>query len=187
MSEPLVIISSRDTDLYSAGLAIAGENHRLVIHEDPAETVVATQGSDVALVLLDLQHYTDYPESLVTRLRQTPSEPELLLLLPEGVEATGLPPECCLHSPVTSDQVVEQGRRLLGLQKVRRLSGIVGNSTRVREVLTTVAQVGPLDVPVLVNGESGTAQCPVTRASSSARTGALCFSTNSGKCRPGCR
>ena len=164
MSEPLVIISSRDTDLYSAGLAIAGEDHRLVIHEDPAETVVATQGSDVALVLLDLQHYTDYPESLVTRLRQTPSEPELLLLLPEGVEATGLPPECCLHSPVTSDQVVEQGRRLLGLQKVRRLSGIVGNSRPVREVLTTIAQVGPLNVPVLVNGESGTGKELVAQA-----------------------
>ena len=73
MSESLVIISSRDTDLFSAGLAIAGQDHRLVIHEDPAETLVAAQASDVALVVLDVRHYTDFPESLVTRVRVTPA------------------------------------------------------------------------------------------------------------------
>ena len=41
-----------------------------------------------ALVVLDLRHYTDFPESLVTRVRVTPAEPELLVIhnisLPPG-------------------------------------------------------------------------------------------------------
>jgi DNA-binding NtrC family response regulator len=164
MSESLVIISSRDTELYSAGLAIAGKDHRLVIHEDPAETLVAAQGSAVALVILDLRHYTDFPESLVTRIRLTPSEPELLVLVPEDAEPAGLPAECFLLAPLTPEQVVEQGRRLLRLIQVRRRSGIVGNSSPVREVLSTIAQVGPLEVPVLVHGESGTGKELVAHA-----------------------
>lgn len=164
MSESLVIIFSRDTELYSAGLAVAGEDHRLVIHEDPAETLVAAQGSDVALVVLDLRHYSDFPESLVSRIRLTPSEPELLVLVPEELEPGGLPAECFLFAPVTPEQVIEQGRRLLRLIGVRRLSGMVGNSAPVREVLSTIGQVGPLDVPVLVFGESGTGKELVAHA-----------------------
>jgi len=165
MSELLVIISSRDTDLYSAGLAIAAPDYRLVIHEDPAETVVAAQTADVSLVVLDLRRYTDFPESLVTRLRVSRSEPELLVLLPATVDAaSSLPAECCLKAPLTPEQVIEQGRRLLRLQEVRRLSGIMGNSASIRDVLHTIAQVGPLNVPVLVQGESGTGKELVAHA-----------------------
>ena len=165
MSELLVIISSRDTDLYSAGLAITGSEYRLVIHEDPSETVVAAQTADVSLVVLDLRRYTDFPESLVTRLRVSRSEPELLVLLPATVDAaSSLPAECCLKAPVTPEQVIEQGRRLLRLQEVRRLSGIMGNTASIRDVLHTIAQVGPLDVPVLVQGESGTGKELVAHA-----------------------
>lgn len=165
MSEPLVIISSRDTELYPAGLAIAGSDYRLVIHEDHSETVVAAQTADVSLVVLDLRHYTDFPESLVTRLRLSRSEPELLALLADGVDTgSALPAECCLTAPLNPDQVIEQGRRLLRLQEVRRLSGIMGNSAPIRGVLGTIAQVGPLDVPVLVHGESGTGKELVAKA-----------------------
>jgi DNA-binding NtrC family response regulator len=94
----------------------------------------------------------------------TPSEPELLVLVPEGVEPAGLPAECFLFAPVTTEQVIEQGRRLLRLIEVRRGSGIVGNSAPVRDVLSTIAQVGPLDVPVLVHGESGTGKELVAQA-----------------------
>jgi len=114
--------------------------------------------------VLDVRHYTDFPESLVTRVKVTPSEPELLVLVPEGVEPAGLPAECFLRAPVTAEQVVEQGRRLLRLIEVRRSSGIVGNSAPVRDLLSTVAQVGPLDVPVLVHGESGTGKELVAQA-----------------------
>jgi DNA-binding NtrC family response regulator len=164
MSDSLVIISSRDTELYSAGLAVAGQDHRLVIHEDTAETLAAAQASDVALVVLDLRHYADFPETLVSKIRLSPSEPEVLVLVPEEAGAPGLPAECVLRAPLTPDQVVEQGRRLLRLIEVRRISGIVGNSAPMRELLSTIAQVGPLDVPVLVHGESGTGKELVAQA-----------------------
>ncbi|RKZ17894.1 sigma-54-dependent Fis family transcriptional regulator [bacterium] len=163
MSESLVIISSRDTGLYPAGLAIAGQDYQLVVHEEPAETLAAAQEHSIALVVLDLRHYSEYPESLVTRLRLSPSEPELLVLLAEGLDSTALPAECSLNAPVANDQVIEQGQRLLHLQEVRQRSGIVGNSAALREVLATIAQVGPLDVPVLVQGESGTGKELVAR------------------------
>jgi DNA-binding NtrC family response regulator len=164
MSDSLIIVSSRDTDLHSAGLSIAGSSHRLVVHEGPAETLAAAQGADVALAILDLRHYQEFPESLVSRLRNTPGEPELLVLLGQDVGATGLPAECALRGQITPEQVVEQGRRLLRVHRVRRQSGIVGNSAPVRELLATIAQVGPLDVPVLINGESGTGKELVARA-----------------------
>ena len=86
------------------------------------------------------------------------------LSLPAEVEPAGLPAECFLFAPVTTEQVIEQGRRLLRLIEVRRGSGIVGNSAPVRDVLSTIAQVGPLDVPVLVHGESGTGKELVAQA-----------------------
>ena len=50
------------------------------------------------------------------------------------------------------------------LEKVRKISGIVGTSEAIEEVLETIKQVAPIDISVLIAGESGTGKEMVARA-----------------------
>ena len=137
----------------------------VVAYDDVAELVAATRKTDAWLVVLDLSRAGGVPDGVVRRLRNAPSRPEVLLRPPvtSGGNAE-LPGDAVLEAGASDDRVLEQTRRLLALQQVRRASGIVGTTPRIRELLATIAQVAPLDVPVLIHGESGTGKEMVARA-----------------------
>ena len=42
------------------------------------------------------------------------------------------------------------------LERVRRDSGIIGTSEGIEQVLEMIVQVAPVDISVLITGESGT-------------------------------
>ena len=42
------------------------------------------------------------------------------------------------------------------IEKIRRSSGIIGNSDQIEEILETIIQIAPIDISVLILGESGT-------------------------------
>ena len=44
----------------------------------------------------------------------------------------------------------------MNIEKIQKKSGIVGRSESIKQVLEMVAQVAPVDIPVLITGESGT-------------------------------
>ena len=183
MSEPILAVLGASPELVGALLRARDEDVSVVAYEDAAEALAAARKADIWLCVLDFREASSVAEGVVRRLRGLPSQPEILLLPPPGPRPRlDLPGESVLEPEAGVEQIVEQVRRLLDLQRVRRDSGIVGQSPRIRELLATVAQVAPLDVPVLVHGESGTGKEMVARAlhARSRRQGAPFVSINVG-------
>jgi DNA-binding NtrC family response regulator len=53
---------------------------------------------------------------------------------------------------------------MIDINRLKKSSGIVGNSDAISEVLEMVTQVGPVDISVLITGESGTGKEMVAKA-----------------------
>lgn len=66
--------------------------------------------------------------------------------------------------PVVIEDVVDGIRRRLERQRLARLTGLVGESEPIREVLVKVEQIAPVSSTVLIEGESGTGKELVARA-----------------------
>jgi DNA-binding NtrC family response regulator len=66
--------------------------------------------------------------------------------------------------PIVIDEVADSIRRLLDRQRLSRLTGLIGQSDAIREVLVKVEQIAPVSSTVLIEGESGTGKELVARA-----------------------
>ncbi len=66
--------------------------------------------------------------------------------------------------PIVVDEVADSIRRLLDRQRLSRLTGLIGQSEAIREVLVKVEQIAPVSSTVLIEGESGTGKELVARA-----------------------
>jgi DNA-binding NtrC family response regulator len=69
----------------------------------------------------------------------------------------------CLAKPVSEDEVVLVGRRLIARERLREVTGIVGETEAMEEVLERVVQIAGADATVLIQGESGTGKELVAR------------------------
>lgn len=69
----------------------------------------------------------------------------------------------CLPKPVDFEEVVFVGRRLLAREHLRQVTGIIGETEAVEEVLERVVQIAPVGSTVLIQGESGTGKELVAR------------------------
>jgi DNA-binding NtrC family response regulator len=68
-----------------------------------------------------------------------------------------------LEKPVDPDEVVLVGRRLVERERLRSVTGIIGETEEMEEVLERVVQIAPVDSTVLILGESGTGKELVAR------------------------
>jgi DNA-binding NtrC family response regulator len=66
--------------------------------------------------------------------------------------------------PVDLDEVVAGVQRILERRRLQRLTGLIGESEAIREVLVKIEQIAPVTSTVLVEGESGTGKELVARA-----------------------
>ncbi|HEY0929413.1 MAG TPA: sigma-54 dependent transcriptional regulator [Gemmatimonas sp.] len=66
--------------------------------------------------------------------------------------------------PVHLEEVVDAIRRRLERRRLAELTGLVGESAGIREVLVKVEQIAPVTSTVLIEGESGTGKELVARA-----------------------
>jgi DNA-binding NtrC family response regulator len=66
--------------------------------------------------------------------------------------------------PIALDEVVDGIRRRLDRQRLALLTGLVGESEAIREVLVKIEQIAPVSSTVLIEGESGTGKELVARA-----------------------
>jgi DNA-binding NtrC family response regulator len=69
----------------------------------------------------------------------------------------------CLVKPVDVDEAVQVGRRLIQREQLRRITGIVGETDVMEEVLERVVQIASVDSTALIQGESGTGKELVAR------------------------
>ena len=66
--------------------------------------------------------------------------------------------------PVNLDEVLGGLRRLLERRRLQQLTGLIGESDAMREVMVKVEQMAPVSSTVLIEGESGTGKELVARA-----------------------
>ena len=66
--------------------------------------------------------------------------------------------------PIVVDEVADAIRRVLDRQRLSHLTGLVGQSDAIREVLVKVEQIAPVSSTVMIEGESGTGKELVARA-----------------------
>jgi DNA-binding NtrC family response regulator len=69
----------------------------------------------------------------------------------------------CLSKPIDVDEVVLIGRRLVARERLREITGIIGETEAMEEVLERVVQIAGADATVLIQGESGTGKELVAR------------------------
>ena len=69
----------------------------------------------------------------------------------------------CLPKPIDVEEVVLVGRRLVERERLRVITGIVGQTEVMEEVLERVVQIASVDSTVLIQGESGTGKELVAR------------------------
>ena len=66
--------------------------------------------------------------------------------------------------PVNPAEVVDSLRRILDRRRLQQLTGLIGESDAMREVMVQVEQMAPVSSTVLIEGESGTGKELVARA-----------------------
>ncbi len=66
--------------------------------------------------------------------------------------------------PVNLEEVIGGLRRLLERRRLQQLTGLIGESDAMREVMVQVEQIAPVSSTVLIEGESGTGKELVARA-----------------------
>jgi DNA-binding NtrC family response regulator len=65
--------------------------------------------------------------------------------------------------PIDVDEVVDTVKRILDRRRLQQVTGLIGQSPQIREVLVRVEQMAPVSSTVLIEGESGTGKELVAR------------------------
>ncbi len=66
--------------------------------------------------------------------------------------------------PIDVDDVVDTVRRILDRRRLQQVTGLIGESPQMREVLVRIQQMAPVSSTLLIEGESGTGKELVARA-----------------------
>jgi DNA-binding NtrC family response regulator len=156
-----VLISTHDLPKAGAlrdGFARAGYATDLVT---PGESLSADD-SAVLLVLTGAGRGDD--DELARQARQSLNVPVFAVAFEETLPAALRPgfDEVFGRSAAVAD-VVLLGRRVIERRKLRALTGIVGETDAIHQVLERVVQIAPVHSTVLVTGESGTGKELVAR------------------------
>jgi DNA-binding NtrC family response regulator len=106
--------------------------------------------------------------ALLAELAREREIPSLALLeatdSDEGPQSSRLGVTEVLAKPVAPADVVSTARRLLRWRDMQERTGIVGDSTAVKEMLYKIEQMAPASSTVLIEGESGTGKELVAKA-----------------------
>jgi DNA-binding NtrC family response regulator len=82
--------------------------------------------------------------------------------LDERLRAVGFGTICT--KPLAPEELFDAVRRVLDRQRLSRITGLIGESGAIREVLIKIEQIAPVSSTVLIEGESGTGKELVARA-----------------------
>ena len=80
-------------------------------------------------------------------------------------EAAELPPSVAttFRAPVDAEEIVLVGTRTIERDRLRKATGIVGETDAMLQVMERIVQIAPVDATVLITGESGTGKELVAR------------------------
>ncbi|CAN5210955.1 hypothetical protein BH20GEM2_BH20GEM2_11700 [soil metagenome] len=162
----MVVVTTEDLEpavRLRAGFEDAGHAVELLTSD---ETLANVPGEPVLLVLTGGVRERR-AQALLAAAREQGGVPSIALL--EATERAdraacrALGVSECLSKPVETDEVVLVGGRLVQRERLREITGIVGETEEMEEVLERVVQIAPVGATVLIQGESGTGKELVAR------------------------
>lgn len=167
----MVVLLSRRHRLYAGAAGWKMPGVELFLFDSPSEALAKVSLGRTAVFVFDTRDYQRH-RHVVRKFLSMRVDADLLLVGDEaGPDTEGGTADAVLAAPVTTlpagsepAEVFQAVDRLLRLRRVRESSGIVGRSPAIQEVLSLVAHAAPLDVNILILGESGTGKSVVARA-----------------------
>ncbi len=163
MSRGTVLISTHRLEL-AGQLRSAFEAERYSVDLVPDVESLHGLGEASLLVLTGERDDGDFP-TWVASVRQASESPILALLRTEDARerAAKAGVEEILDPEVDPADVALMGHQAVERRRLQKLTGIVGESEAMREVLERVVQIAPVESTVLITGESGTGKELVAR------------------------
>ena len=132
----------------------------------PGESLKDVAGEPVLLILTGAAQQ-DRGRELIRQARDRNGIPIIALVDPgsptDRNTCRSLGVNECVTRPIDVDDVVLVGRRLVERERLRGITGIVGETEVMEEVLERVVQIAGVDSTVLIQGESGTGKELVAR------------------------
>ena len=154
--------------------------YRVVTAEDGPAAFSRLNDAHVDLVLLDIKMPGMDGLTVLQKLRETQPETAVMMISAHGsidtaVEATRLGALDFLQKPLDQDELLFRVRKTLESrrmekeyrqmkEKVEGKDAILGESPRIKEVMTVIDQVAPTDSGVLITGENGVGKELVAKA-----------------------
>ncbi|MQA89939.1 MAG: AAA domain-containing protein [Gemmatimonas sp.] len=166
MSGEIVVITADDLEpavRLRGGFVAAGLTVELLTASEGLSDV---PGDPVLLILTGGVHERR-ARQLVSAAREQTRLPIVALLEPteevsrEACRALGASE--CFVKPIDAEEVVLVGRRLIERERLRGVTGIVGETEVMEEVLERVVRIAEVNSTVLIEGESGTGKELVAR------------------------
>ncbi len=163
-----VVLLSRRHRLYGAAADWDLPAVELFLFDSPSEALARISLGQAGVFLFDTRDYPRY-KHVVRKFLSMKSDADLLLVGPEEcvAEVKEIDHEAVITVlPLDTDaeEIRQTVDRKLRLRRVRERSGIVGRSRAIVEMLSLVAHAAPLDVNILILGESGAGKELVARA-----------------------
>jgi DNA-binding NtrC family response regulator len=140
----------------------------LVVFHDPA-AVFSSNVSDLALLLLDEAVSPQIYPTVVRRARRRyPAVDITVVGGPKSEEVRSAERregvDYYVERPVEPAGLLAAIEHRRRIAEVKAAAGIVGRSAQIEEIVEAILQVAPTEVPILIEGESGTGKDIVARA-----------------------
>ncbi len=165
MNDGLVLISTHDLETAGALRDVFDGAGYAVELVTPGEEIA--DFDDAVLLVLTRVLEAEDAEGLATQAREALHVPVYAVAEERDerwrrtVRELGL--DEIFFQPVEPDEVLLLGRTLIERRRLQEVTGIVGETEEMREVLERVVQIAPVKSTVLVTGESGTGKELVAR------------------------
>ncbi|MEW6077459.1 MAG: sigma-54 dependent transcriptional regulator [Thermodesulfobacteriota bacterium] len=183
MTPSLVIIDDEPITLKQLRRILEKEGYAVSAFSNPQRAIEHIETSSCDLVISDVRMPTMSGLELMTRIKARFPAVEVILItgfasLDGAVEATREGAFHYLEKPFTPDRVRERVKAALQVCRSRqaatagdspargksRMPVIIGESARIREVVSIIQQIGPTDCNVMITGDSGSGKELVARS-----------------------
>ena len=183
MTSHIVIVDDEPITLKQLRRILEKEGYSVAAFSSPQRALKHIEDMSCHLVISDVRMPTMDGMELMSRVKARFPETEVILItgyasIDGAVEATKEGAFYYLEKPFTPDQVRDRVRQALRLSHERSATGenfetdacksdvpvIIGESSKIREVVSIIRQIGPTDCNVMITGDSGSGKELVARA-----------------------